>query len=153
MLNKDIFANIVKNSPLISIDLIVQNRKDEILLGLRRNNPAQGFWFVPGGRIFKNESIANAFKRISKNELGIEYNLDKSEFIGVFEHFYDNSFFGESISTHYIAMGFELSVGDLKMAGDEQHEIYKWFCKTRLLSDAKVHEYTKNYFLEGKGIK
>ncbi|MEG1251614.1 MAG: NUDIX domain-containing protein, partial [Citrobacter sp.] len=59
----DIFQTIVQNTPLISIDFIVKNERDEVLLGKRVNKPAKGYWFVPGGRIFKNETIFQAFKR------------------------------------------------------------------------------------------
>ena len=54
---------VIKHTPLVSIDLIVRNGKDQILVGLRTNEPAKGFWFVPGGRILKNERITEAFKR------------------------------------------------------------------------------------------
>ncbi|HGU2589280.1 TPA: NUDIX domain-containing protein, partial [Escherichia coli] len=47
------FATIVRSTPLISIDLIVENEFGEILLGKRINRPAQGYWFVPGGRVLK----------------------------------------------------------------------------------------------------
>ena len=58
--------------PLISIDLLVQNEHGEYLLGLRNNRPAQGYWFVPGGRVLKNETLDGAFKRLTFEELGIE---------------------------------------------------------------------------------
>lgn len=52
-LDTDIFATVVHCAPLISIDLLVQNAQGEYLLGLRNNRPAQGYWFVPGGRVKK----------------------------------------------------------------------------------------------------
>ena len=76
----------IKNSPLASIDLIVRDFDDRILLGRRINEPAKGMWFVPGGRIHKNESVDEAFTRISLSELGIEYRRSQSRFIGVFEN-------------------------------------------------------------------
>ncbi|EIB9633284.1 GDP-mannose mannosyl hydrolase, partial [Escherichia coli] len=48
-LDDNAFKNIIRNTPLISIDLIIQNEKDEYLVGKRNNRPARGFWFVPGG--------------------------------------------------------------------------------------------------------
>jgi colanic acid biosynthesis protein WcaH len=47
------FATVVRSTPLISIDLIVENESGEFLLGKRTNRPAQGYWFVPGGRVQK----------------------------------------------------------------------------------------------------
>ncbi len=153
MIDNELFATIIEFTPLISIDLILKNEKDQILLGLRKNEPAKGFWFVPGGRVLKDESISDAFKRISRNELGIEYNLDQSKFIGVFEHFYDNSFYGDSFSTHYIALGFVLQFDGNTIGKKEQHEEYRWFDIDELMNDPTVHKYTKNYFYKEKGIR
>ena len=48
MLNSDTFNLVVKNTPLVSIDLcIICN--GQILLGLRNNAPLKGVWFTPGG--------------------------------------------------------------------------------------------------------
>ena len=55
------FREIIKNAPLVSIDLIVKNREGKILLGLRINKPAQNTWFVPGGRIRKDETLDSVF--------------------------------------------------------------------------------------------
>ena len=100
MLPLDTFKTIIKNTPLVSIDLIVYNKEGQVLLGLRKNRPAQGYWFVPGGRILKDESMANAFKRLTINELGAEFSLEQDEFIGPFEHFYTNNVSSEYFNTH-----------------------------------------------------
>ncbi len=113
----------------------------------------KGFWFIPGGRIFKNERIANAFKRISGNELGIEYNISQSKFLGVYEHFYDNNLFNDDFSTHYIVMGFNISLEEAAEGMKAQHETCRWFDIEALLADPMVHRYTKDYFLERKGIR
>ncbi|BDY13410.1 GDP-mannose mannosyl hydrolase [Hydrogenimonas cancrithermarum] len=152
-LEKSNFECVIRFAPLVSIDLVVKNRKGEILLGLRKNEPAKGLWFVPGGRIFKDETIDNAFKRISENELGIEYNISQSKFLGLYEHFYDNNAFNDDFSTHYIVMGFEISLEDVPKGMKAQHEAYRWFDVETLLADPMVHRYTKNYFLDGKGIR
>ncbi|GKT11804.1 MAG: hypothetical protein ISEC1_P0777 [Thiomicrorhabdus sp.] len=65
------FKQVVQHAPLFAIDLVVLNSLNEILVGERLNAPAQGFWFVPGGRVYKSESLETTFKRISKAELGI----------------------------------------------------------------------------------
>ncbi|EMV5311553.1 NUDIX domain-containing protein, partial [Escherichia coli] len=89
------FREVIQLTPLISIDLLIENENGEYLFGLRNNRPAKNKFFVPGGRIRKNESIENAFKRISFIELGKEYDISKSFFNGVWEHFYDDSFFSD----------------------------------------------------------
>ncbi|TOB15241.1 NUDIX domain-containing protein, partial [Vibrio parahaemolyticus] len=56
-LDEQTFKLVVASTPLVSIDLIIRNSKRQILLGQRTNRPAQGFWFVPGGRICKDETF------------------------------------------------------------------------------------------------
>ena len=73
----------VDNVPIYAIDLIIYLKEGKLLMGKRINNPAKGFLFVPGGRIFKNEMRKFAFERISKNELGLALNIDHSKFIGI----------------------------------------------------------------------
>ncbi len=55
------YLYVIEYAPLVSIDLIVRSRKNDLLMGLRRNRPAQGCWFVPGGAIKKNETVHMAF--------------------------------------------------------------------------------------------
>lgn len=55
LLNNQTFAKVVAVTPLVSVDLVAVHGGSEVLLGLRNNRPAQVYWFVPGGRILKNE--------------------------------------------------------------------------------------------------
>ena len=87
-LEYELFKTIVKHTPLISIDLVIRKDKGEALLGQRLNRPAKNYWFVPGGRIFKDESFEDAFKRITFEELGVQTSLGEAIFLGVYEHFY-----------------------------------------------------------------
>ena len=143
-----LFKTIVANTPLISIDFIITNSEGKALLGQRQNRPAQNFWFVPGGRIFKDESFENAFKRISLEELGKEVILSESTFLGVYEHFYDDNFSEDNFSTHYVVHGYSLNFESHELhLPTIQHNAYQWFDIDNLLADASVHQYTKNYFL------
>jgi len=146
-LSQEDFTQVIDNTPLVSIDLVVLNSRGEALLGERKNRPAKGFWFVPGGRIFKNESIENAFKRLTAEELGIELDINAAELLGPFNHFYDDCVFGESPSTHYVAIAYKLIV-DLDIAGlpDQQHGAYRWMPVADLLALDEVHLHTKWYF-------
>lgn len=147
-LELQLFKTIIENTPLISIDLIVTNSEGKALLGQRENRPAQHFWFVPGGRIFKDESFEEAFKRITKEELGLEVRLNQSAFMGVYEHFYNDNFAGNDFTTHYVVHGYGLELEPQSLDLPRiQHNAYQWFDIETLLSDEKVHQYTKNYFL------
>ena len=142
----DDFLFVIEKTPLISIDLIIKNEKNNILLGMRNNRPAQGCWFVPGGRIRKNEAIKTAFHRIGKSEIGINFNMDIANFMGIYEHFYENCVSHDTTSTHYIVLAYELFLENPSLHLDNQHSSYKWFEKSDLLSSDDVHENTKAYF-------
>jgi len=118
------------------------------LLGLRNNRPAKGLWFVPGGRILKDESIDNAFKRICQNELNLSCNLANANFLGVYQHFYQDNFFDDTFSTHYVVLGYKISIeNEPSVLPVTQHSKYRWFDKEQLLSSCDVHTNTKAYFV------
>lgn len=124
-LSIDLFKNIVANTPLISIDLIVKNDKGQVLLGQRQNRPAQGFWFVPGGRVRKNESLDNAFIRLTQEELGIVKYRHQAQWLDVYQHFYEDSVFSDddSPSTHYIVLAYQLNdISTINIVENDQHK-------------------------------
>lgn len=146
-LDAQIFQTVVAHTPLISIDFIIENHQDQVLLGQRLNKPAQNYWFVPGGRILKDETMAQAFARLTKMELGIELQLSQAELIGPFEHFYSNNYFNDQFTTHYVVLGYRIKCElNILMLPDEQHGKYKWFEKETLINSHDVHHNTKLYF-------
>ena len=146
ILSKIDFSNVIKNTPLISIDLIIENEKGQFLLGKRLNNPAINKWFVPGGRIFKDEPLDDAFRRTTKSEIGMNLERKDVTFYGLYEHFYENNVFDDTFSTHYIVLGHKFKINEDSVVLNSQHEVYAWFDKELLLKNDEVHPYTKDYF-------
>ena len=110
-LNRDEFVQVVRNTPLVAIDLIIRNPDQCVLVGLRTNEPAKGKWFVPGGVVRKYERLADAFARIVKTEVGLTASINEARFVGVYEHLYDNNVFGEEkFGTHYVVLAHELNL-------------------------------------------
>lgn len=144
------FKSVIQHTPLISIDLIVRNEQGEVLLGKRVNAPAKSYWFVPGGRVRKNETLDDAFVRLVKEELGIESGITRADakFLGVFEHFYDDCVFGDDVSTHYIVLAYELNNTNpkLKKIAEAQHSEIKFIDLDNELIDENIHYFTKKYF-------
>jgi GDP-mannose mannosyl hydrolase len=138
----------------------VRDEAGRVLLGQRLNRPAQGFWFVPGGRILKDESLVGAFKRFTLDELGIELEISSARYLGLYEHFYDDSIFtdevsGVNISTHYVVNGFEVvlpAAVKQDQLPDEQHGDYHWFTEGELMTSDQVHVHSKWYFDKDKGF-
>jgi 8-oxo-dGTP pyrophosphatase MutT (NUDIX family) len=83
-ISEDKFSYIVRCAPLPSLDLIIRDSDDRVLVGLRINEPAKNYYFVPGGVIRKNESIELAFARILRAETGCRATLSDARFLGVY---------------------------------------------------------------------
>ncbi len=138
------------SSPLISIDLIIENPEGQFLLGIRNNRPAKNTWFVPGGRVQKSETLDDAFARLCKVELDVDRERKNSLFMGVYEHFYKDSVFGDQIATHYIVLAHKIKISHpLVGLPKSQHNAYKWMSENQIMNSQSVHTHTKWYF--GKG--
>jgi colanic acid biosynthesis protein WcaH len=143
------FLEVVERAPLVSIDLIVRRADGRVLLGKRTNEPAKGCWFVPGGRILKDERIDAAFRRICEAELGRSFTLKEARFIGVFEHLYPANFAEKpGVTTHYVVLAYELQAPGLpETLPADQHGEFGWFEPAVILKTEAVHENTRAYFV------
>jgi colanic acid biosynthesis protein WcaH len=136
--------------PLVSIDWVISNSEGKMLLGLRRNAPAKNWWFTPGGRIRKNETLHDAGRRISENELGVSLDIHQAKLMGVWDHLYDDSAFSATVSTHYVNLPHWLTlewqeIQTFKLKADEQHLAWKWAAAKIAAEDPTVHPYVQNY--------
>ena len=151
-LNEKSFRNIVKNSPIPAIDLCIYNDSKEILFGKRINYPAKNFFFVPGGRIRKNETLFIATKRILNSEINYdisEKDFNKLSLLGVFQHFYEDNFYGNKLfSSHFVVIVYLVPLKILLHSKNgifnDQHEEYIWYNK-KLGNDLLIHPYCKEY--------
>ena len=151
MLPLEKFELIVESTPLVSIDLVVQAPDKKILLGKRVNRPAQGYWFVPGGRILKDEPVNLSFKRLLDIELAIRPEDISTRSLGIYQHFYPDNFSGGKFGTHYVVLAYEINLLNMPCSlPDIQHSDYKWFEEDELLQSHRVHEHTKWYFMKNK---
>ena len=149
-LTSETFSTVVASTPLVSIDLVVQNAQGEVLLGQRLDRPAQGFWFVPGGRILKNETLDAAFRRLTLNELGQTFDRCQARLLGVYEHFYIDSVFadaGHGPNTHYVVLGYQLSLSEPQLLEPprHQHEHYRWWPICVMQGSVEVHDNSRAY--------
>ena len=147
-LNDDEFAHIIRLTPLVSIDLIIRDHEQNVLIARRTYEPAKGVYFVPGGCIRKNETIEHAFARILGNETGCRANFGDARFIGVFQHFYPtNRYESDGYGTHYIVLAYEVRFGGRPtIVLDDQHSTHRWMNETELKAATDVHDNTKAYF-------
>lgn len=141
------FLRLIDQAPLVSIDLIVRNRAGALLVGRRENRPAQGYWFVPGGRIRKGETRADAFARITEGELGRAVPFEQARLIDTYDHRYPDNVQGvESITTHYVVLAYGLEWSEtVPLRADAQHSAFRWMTDAEVLADPEVHPNTRAY--------
>lgn len=147
------FAAACAALPLVSIDLVVTNSDGQLLLGLRNNAPARGWWFTPGGRIRKNEPLADARLRVAQDELGLPASaLARAVPMGAWDHFYPDSAFDPEVSTHYVNLPLWLALTpaearalQLPQGAGEQHARWQWLALDQAATDAAVHSYVRVY--------
>jgi colanic acid biosynthesis protein WcaH len=148
------FSRAVAALPLVSVDIVVVNEKDEILLGLRNNRPAKGFWFTPGSRVRKGEPLGDAVLRVWREELGMkEVALPPTELLGAWDHFYTDSAYSSIVSTHYVNLPhlIKLKRGhklDLRQLPCDQHSLWNWVKLGAAVEQDDVHEYVRVYARE-----
>ncbi len=134
----DDWATIVRNVPIVSVDLVVLI-DDGVILAKRTNEPAKGEWFVPGGRVRKGEQLVDAVHRVAETELGIEVEIVES--LGAYEHLYRESDVGESGGKHYLANGFVVRGESEKYTTDDQHGDVQVFEEV----PNNLHQYVEMY--------
>ena len=145
-LSDDAFRQVVAHTPLISLDFVVTNPQGEWLLGQRVNRPAQGSWFVPGGRVRKGERLEGAARRLTRNELGQASALAEMRFLGVYQHFYADSMLDPELSTHYVVLAYQLMLEpDLETLPRQQHGGYRWWSPHAIAHGDMVHANTRVY--------
>ncbi len=153
-LSTQTFTDACSALPLVSIDLMITRpgeNGEELLLGLRNNRPAQGWWFTPGGRIRKNEPLQKAMHRMAADELHLPVAfLPRAVLLGAWDHFYEDSAFSQEISTHYVNLAYWL-----RLDGDEagaiaapsgaphQHSDWQWLPLEHAAHDEGVHKHVR----------
>lgn len=153
-ISQEDFSRAVSALPLVSVDVVLVNERNEILLGLRNNRPAKGYWFTPGSRVRKGEPLTEAIRRVWQEELGqLDTPLPKFELMGAWDHFYTDSAFSSIIPTHYVNLPHlvRLKRGhkvDLRKLPSEQHSLWNWVKLSDALNLPDVHEYVRVYIRE-----
>jgi colanic acid biosynthesis protein WcaH len=120
----DEWRTVVRNVPIVSVDLVVRH-DGGVVLGRRENAPARGEWFVPGGRVRKDEPIVDAVHRVARDELGVDVAVERR--LGTYEHFWEDSEFDDVPTKHYVTNGFIVRTTAGSLVPDEQHAALRTF--------------------------
>jgi colanic acid biosynthesis protein WcaH len=148
------FAAACAALPLVSVDIYATKliaNEHCLLLGLRKNRPAQGWWFTPGGRVRKGETVPQALARVALEELGCSLKHAQAPLLlGVWDHIYSDSAFNPNAGTHYVNLAYTLALPDLdesllpsKMSSGAQHSQWRWQPLQKVAVAKDVHSYVK----------
>lgn len=93
LLPKQLYSDVVSMLPTVCVDVICQRQTDKkILLFLRKDKPAAGVWWWPGGRMFKGETFFNTAARKLRDETGSSsMEIISQEIISVWNTFFPDS--------------------------------------------------------------
>jgi len=145
----DEWETIVRNVPIVSVDLVVLS-VDGVVLGKRENAPAKGEWFVPGGRVHKHERLTEAVYRVAREELGVVVEI--TEQLGAYEHLYHTAEMDTVDGKHYLANGFvvetDVSIEEFEL--DSQHGDIRAFDSDNL--PMNLHQYTAAYLRDATSV-
>lgn len=133
------YKEILDITPVCTVDVLFFNSdKTKTLLFKRENEPIMGSYFSIGGRLFKNELLADCAVRQTLRETGIIIQKDGLTFGGIQEELNPNSVF-EEVSYHAICVYYGYVLGDVKVKLDSQHSDYQWFS----VSDDSLNSFIK----------
>lgn len=107
MIPFETYKIIQENVPIVCIDGILKNDNGEYLLVKRINEPLKGEYWVPGGRLLKNESLKQAIIRKMQEEIGVAVEIER--LYGFFEDFYPEAQSNVKNGLHVISFVFLLS--------------------------------------------
>lgn len=140
-IDDECYATIQKKMPIATVDAIIFH-KDKFLLMKRNDSPVKGEWWIPGGRIFKNESIEDAVKRKVFEETGLQCKI--IEQLGVINQIFPEC---HTISIFYLV---ESNRNDVKL--NTEHSDYKWVSELPVNSHQYLRHMVKTAYKEYKRI-
>lgn len=113
-LGSELFLFASTLTPIVNVDLLVTNKKGEILLSWRDDPHCGQGWHVPGGCIRLNETFETRIQKTALAELGAEVSFDPAP-IGVYEIFSREPRAGiadQRERAHFITLAFHCTLPD-----------------------------------------
>ena len=109
--------------PKVGIGVMIENKKGELLLGLRHGSHGESEWSFPGGHLDFGETMEETARREVKEETNLD--LGELELISVA----DEMRYIESDGKHYVNIGFKAKYigGELKVVEPYRCKEWRWF--------------------------
>jgi 8-oxo-dGTP diphosphatase len=112
-----------KVRPLIGTGLMIL-KKNQVLLGLRKNSMGAGEWTFPGGHLENFESIKDCVEREAMEECGVEVKNARFQCVANIRKY----------QKHYVMVGFisDWKRGEPKLLEPDKFEEWQWFDLNKL---------------------
>lgn len=131
MIPLDLYSKIHALMPTLCVDLCIVSKR-RVLLVRRKLEPEAGrFWF-PGGRLMRDETVAQAVSRIALGEVGLT--VEPMMFFDWFESHFKTDPFGHGKGTHSVSLvflcrliGASAQSDDDPVKIDSNHSEYRWW--------------------------
>jgi colanic acid biosynthesis protein WcaH len=104
MIPESQYKQIIEVLPILCVDIILTNTKDEHLLIERAREPLKGFWWVIGGRVLKGESLKEAALRKIKEETDIT--VSEVKLVGYYEDTLETNTYDLATPKHSVSVVF-----------------------------------------------
>jgi colanic acid biosynthesis protein WcaH len=144
MLPEVLFRRICQRLPIACVDLLIQNDDGKLFFVKRRDEPAGGCWWFPGGRIWHDETRMEAVNRKLQEETGLKAN--KTIEISTYDLIFPKMPAG--IPDHGITTLYFIEVFGSRFQLDYSSELGEWKSPEEwMLED--LHPFMKTMLLEG----
>jgi len=111
-----LYELITDSIPIASVEAII-SKGNSLLFLRRKNSPAKGQWWFPGGRIRKGETLEEALYREVKEETGLE--VIESKLVNVYSRICDER--------HDITIAYLCKCKGDKIILNSEHSEYRYF--------------------------
>jgi ADP-ribose pyrophosphatase YjhB (NUDIX family) len=139
-----LYDQILQVMPIPCVDILVVDKSDRVLLLRRKNEPAAGQWWFPGGRVLFGEKREDAARRKLKEECGL-VSSEVSE-LGTFDIIFNDK---AEKTVHSITSLFKFrvdKVGDLTL--DKQSSDACWL-QRETVTELSLHPFVRRLILLG----
>ena len=127
VINQDLYENIHKHMPIMCVDIVLKTNNKQFLMVKRNTDPAIDKWWLVGGRVLKNESLEQAVKRKTLEEIGITIS-EVEEIVSGYEIMFKEDPYNHGTGTHNIVtcyLSYLININNIKL--DKYHKEYKLF--------------------------
>ena len=122
-LSLDRYKQIVEDVPILCVDALIVH-EGQYLLVRRNNEPLKGEWWVPGGRVYKGETMEQALRRKVQEEVGLP--VRSLAPLGYYEEHFEKNAQGSGTGIHTMSVVFLASPFHTRVRLDAQSSDWRF---------------------------